>query len=59
MNRQFEDSSWASATICNDETAKAAVRQALRVSGVERDNNAPDPAPGPEAPASFGNTWAC
>jgi hypothetical protein len=65
MNKRFEDGSWASATISNDETAKAAARRTLRPGTepgawwAERDNNAPDPSPGPEAPASFGNTWAC
>jgi hypothetical protein len=59
MDPRFEDGSWAAATIPSDEQAKAAVRQALRAGEGDRDNNADYLPPGPEAPASFGNTWAC
>jgi hypothetical protein len=61
MNSQFEAGSWASATVQGKETSGAdAVRMVLKAGLAERDNNAPDPVPGPEAPANgFGNTWAC
>jgi hypothetical protein len=60
MSSKFEDGSWAAATIPDDDEAKATVRQVMRAGLGERDNNAPDPKPGPEAPANgFGNTWAC
>jgi hypothetical protein len=60
MSRSSKDGSWAAATIPGDDEAKAAVRQVMRAGLGERDNNAPDPVPGPEAPANgFGNTWAC
>jgi hypothetical protein len=61
MNGKFEDGSWAAATVQGTETSGAdAVRQFLKAGLAERDNNAPEPTPGPEAPAGgFGNTWAC
>jgi hypothetical protein len=61
MNSQFDDGSWGSATVQDKETSGAdAVRQIMRAGLAERDNNAPDPVPGPEAPAKgFGNTLAC
>jgi hypothetical protein len=48
---KFEDGSWADATIPTDDPAKAAVHDVMRAGLADRDNNAPDPTPGPEAPA--------
>jgi hypothetical protein len=60
MSNKFDQESWAAATIPSDDAAKAAVRDVMRAGLADRDNNAPDPTPGPEAPANgFGNTWAC
>jgi hypothetical protein len=60
MSDKFEDGSWAAATIASSDPGQAAVREVMRAGLADRDNNAPDPTPGPEAPAGgFGNTWAC